>query len=112
MDVTTLAICKKLIAQGGGSGGGVLVVTVRRSGRTLTLNKTWQAIKDANAVSIYWDDDGDHRNHFYVGGVYYNAGHGYGLSIFALQGGSGEWFVDGLEFTSASASDYPSVTLG
>ena len=40
MDVLTYALCKK---NGGGSGGGVLVVTDTEG----TLNKTWQEIHDA-----------------------------------------------------------------
>ena len=51
MDLITLAIAKK-IAQGGGSGGGVLVVnvnvTVDGNNTTYTLDKTWQEIMDAD----------------------------------------------------------------
>lgn len=43
-------------AAGGGSGGGVLVVTV--DGTTLTLNKTWKEIHD-NPVAVILDDNGN-----------------------------------------------------
>lgn len=45
-------------AGGGGSGGGVLVVHETVSGRTHTLDKTWQEIFDADeAIIVYVADD-------------------------------------------------------
>ena len=54
MDVLTYALCKK---NGGGSGGGVLVLTDTDG----TLDKTWQEIHDAmlsGGVTIVIPDDG------------------------------------------------------
>lgn len=42
----------------GGSGGGVLVVTVTTSGETKTMDKTWQEIADADVVHV---KDGEYR---------------------------------------------------
>lgn len=61
MDVTTLAICKKMIENGGGgTGGGVLVVHQSGDNDTgYTLDKTWQEIHDADfSIIVTEDTDG------------------------------------------------------
>ena len=93
----------------GGTGGGVLVVklTYDMDTRTITLDKTWQEIKNADAVSILMDTDEDHREHVYLAGVYHNEGTGYGLDLIMFTQSDDDWVLDGIQLHADSASDYP-----
>ena len=53
---TEIALIKAL-GNGGGSGGGVLVVHETGSGSTYTLDKTFKEIKDAGYSVLYIEDE-------------------------------------------------------
>lgn len=90
MDVVTYALCKK---NGGGSGGGVLVVH-DVSG---TLDKTWQEIHDADAAVIHTTSGDDML---------------FGFVWLARVGKSGYEIVelDNTTYTAETANGYPTST--
>ena len=104
---------------GGSSGGGVLVVHATASDElyrgsapsvvnALTLDKTWQEIYDADAVSIVWVDEDDakiHMNCSQVAASPQLGGGGIVYHVFAASGG------EGYNFETSSASGYPSYTF-
>lgn len=103
------AAVAKAIAQGGGSGGGVLVVTGTVSDDTMTLDKTWQEIHDADAVVIYAIIN-DLKQYYILDSV--------GTRVDSISGGT-EYIVKAfycvdsllLSFVASSASDYPACTF-
>ena len=79
----------------GGSGGGVLVVTITTEGLTTTLGKTWQEINDADFAVIKHQDQ-----RRFVGSVMY-------------QDLTGKYAVidsNNVSYTADSANGYPSHT--
>ena len=89
---------------GGGTGGGVLVVTVTEDGQTLTstLNKTWQEIHDAMLVgSVVVQNANDETEVCGILRVIYDARNG----GYAVRDGYGN------NYLASSASDYPSMQL-
>lgn len=107
----TIALIKAL-SGGGGSGGGALVVALTPSDNAMTLDKTWQEIKDADAVSAVFDNTESERTFFFCSDVFERV---------PLGGGSTEYCVtiqritgDGVSpiiFVASSASGYPSSTF-
>ena len=97
MDVTTLAICKKMIENGGGgSGGGVLVVHVTGG----TLDKTWQEIANAVASTgavIVLENEGAVISAEVITSAYKDGEETYTVN------------VNGASYDTASASGYPST---
>ena len=92
-------------------GGGVLLVNVTPSNDAITLDKTWQEIKDADAVSVVFDSPVENIRSFY-----------FCSSVFErvpLGGGDTEYVVkvnvlDSSQiilFIASSASGYPSYTV-
>ena len=90
MDVITYALCK---GNGGGSGGGVLVVTDTDG----TLDKTWQEIHDAAFAVI--------KESFIEEGTTAI----YPVMQVSTNGGSGPYSVASNDpvYEASSASDYP-----
>lgn len=84
-----------------GTGGGVLVVHETVSGGTHTLDKTWQEIHDFNGISVVIGDtpDGDGTRRKFD-------------SVISVQDDPAyivfTW--DGIEYSSGTASGYPSFT--
>lgn len=100
----------KIAQGGGGSGGGVLVVNATPSENAITLDKTWQEIKDADAVSIIFDNTGENaRDFFFCSSV---------LVRVPLGGGDPQYVVkvwdfgnaQFMEFIASSESGYPTFT--
>ena len=104
-----IALIKAFGGSGGGSsGGGVLVVHATASDDALTLDKTWQEIYDADAVSIVWVDEDDAKLHMNCSSVAARpqlGGGGIVYSVIAASGG------DVYDFFTSSASGYPSYTF-
>lgn len=114
-DVLSLNNDKEAVWTTPSSGGGVLVVNLTSDAdtRTITLDKTWQEIKNADAVSILRNTDEDHRYCMYLACVYYNEIGGYGLDLtgFEQSPDDDDWVLYGIQLHADSASDYPSVTM-
>ena len=92
-------------------GGGVLVVHAIPSVNTMTLDKTWQEIHDADAVSVVFDRPADNiRDFLFCSSAFERA---------PLGGGDTEYVVkvndlDSSQiilFIASSASGYPSYTV-
>ena len=85
-------------AQGGGSGGGVLVVTDTDG----TLDKTWQEIHDADFAVIKEDDSSIYGNRGFVKKSYYDSrSNNYVVNV------EGEV---GATYSSSSADGYPVIS--
>lgn len=94
----------------GGSGGGPLVVHAIPSDDSTTLDKTWQDIKDADAVSIIFDNAEENaRNFYFCSSVFERA---------PFDGGDTQYVVkihdlgdaQIMDFIASSESGYPSYT--
>ena len=97
-------------AEGGGSGGGTVVHAVYNE-NTLTLDKTWQEIKDADAVSVVFDDAEENaRNFFFCTAVFERVPLGVGDTQYVVHV-SDLGNAQILEFIADSASGYPSETM-
>ena len=92
------------------SGGGVLVVHATPSDDAMTLDKTWQEIKDADAVSVVFDDTlANGRSFYFCVHV---------IARFMPAGGEKQYVVrvrdfdnaQNMDFIASSASGYPSYT--
>lgn len=93
---------------GGSSGGGVLVVNATASDDALTLDKTWQEIYDADAVSIVWVEEDDVKTRMTCPRVAAQPPIGGGSTVYGVYASSG---VDLYNFVTNSASGYPSYTF-
>lgn len=82
---------------GGGSGGGVLVVTDTDG----TLDKTWQEIHDAGFAVLWLDDGADILS---MDTCFYQDGEGYSVSFNSLAYG------DPILYRASSASGYPTTS--
>ena len=93
------------------SGGGVLVVNVTPSDNTMVLDKTWQEIKDADAVSVVFDDAEENaRNFFFCTAVFERVPFGVGDTQYVVMVGDfGNEQIT--KFIASSASGYPSYTV-
>ena len=109
-DAMKAAVAKVAPKSEGGSGGGTVVHAVYNE-NTLTLDKTWQEIKDADAVSVVFDDAEENaRNFFFCTAVFERV---------PLGGDDTQYVVHVsdlgnaqiLEFIADSASGYPSETM-
>lgn len=92
------------------SGGGVLVVHATPSEDAITLDKTWQDIKDADAVSVIFDiAEANSRNFYFCAAVFERAPLGGGDTQYAVKVHN---FGDSqiMEFIASSESGYPTFT--
>lgn len=96
---------------GGGSGGSPLVVHATPSEDAITLDKTWQQIHDADAVSIVFDNQMENKREFlFCSGAFERV---------PLGGVDTEYVVkvnnlgnsEIINFVASSASGYPSYTM-
>lgn len=110
VDIGTVIALQKTFGGGGGgsSGGGVLVVHATASDDALTLDKTWQEIYDADAVSIVWVEVDDSKNYMTCIRVVTHPPIGGGSTVYAVHASVGG---DGYAFETNSASGYPSYTF-
>lgn len=94
------------------SGGGPLVVHATPSDDAITLDKTWQEIKDADAISVVFDDTLANGRSFYFCS--------HAIVRFMPAGGEKQYVVrvrdfdnaQIMDFIASSASGYPSYTEG
>ena len=100
MDVITYALCK---GNGGGSGGGVLVVNGTWSDDGCTLDKTWQEINDGGFGVVAMTDEHVITYCPIVNVVEGIEGVGYYTVNVIFYGDS----LDIMNFTASSASGYP-----
>jgi hypothetical protein len=91
------------VKAGGGSGGGVLVVNVDT--QTMTLDKTWQEINDAQVCVLVSSMSPGMLSVAYVGEIV--AVDDYRVYFFAFSASSGGGEVTQLKFSTDSPSGYP-----
>ena len=114
-----IALIKAFGGGGGSSGGGGLVVHATASDElyrgsapsvvnALTLDKTWQEIYDADAVSIVWVEEDDYKNYMTCTSLVAQPSLGGGGTVYAVKASVGG---DGYVFETNSASGYPSHTF-
>ena len=100
----------KIAQGGGGSGGGPLVVNATSSDIATTLDKTWKEIKDADAVSIVFDNAEENaRNFYFCSSVFERAPFGGGDTQYVVKV-SDLGDAQTMDFIASSESDYPSYT--
>lgn len=103
----------KIAQGGGGSGGGPLVVHATPSEDSTTLDKTWKEIKDADAVSVIFDNAEENaRNFCFCSDVFERVPFGGGSTEYCvtIQRISGDG-ISPIIFVASSASGYPSYTM-
>ena len=104
-----IALIKAFGGSGGGSsGGGVLVVHATASDDALTLDKTWQEIYDADAVSIVWEEEDGFKNYMLCTKVVAQPPIGGGGITYIVHTSVGD---DPYSFHTDSTSGYPSYTF-
>lgn len=105
-----IALIKALSGGGGSGGGGVLVVHATLSDDSTTLDKTWQDIKDADAVSIVFDiAEENARSFLFCSSVFERAPFGGGDTQYVVRVSDiGEGNI--MEFIASSESGYPTFT--
>ena len=86
----------------GGSGGGVLVVGATIDGNTMTLDKTWQQIADADFAILKGQTESTHIETL--------SGYGTAEGIYWVHFGGPDGALP--DFNASSADGYPSATLG
>lgn len=94
----TIGLIEALGPGGGGGGGGVLVIRDTVEGTTHTLDKTWQEIHDADLPVVITDQpDGGGTMRSWI-------------TFITVSDDNYRVSVDGIEFSSGTASGYPSFT--
>ena len=97
---TEIALIKALGGNGGGSGGGVLVVNGTKSGSTITLDKTWQEITDADVVVIVWEEFDLSVREFVASTNFDDKSESYEVTV-----------LPNVTYTASSANGYPTRTV-
>lgn len=97
-------------SSGGSGGGGVLVVHATPSDDAITLDKTWQEIKDADAVSVVFDNTLENaRSFFFCSSVFERVRPGGGEKQYVVRVRDFD-NAQNMDFIASSASGYPSYT--